>query len=166
MEVIAQGGFHETTIQEIAAKAGVAVGTIYNYYRSKEEILGHIFAVECRRRTQLLETLIEQERPVPARFEEFLRLHFADLQQNPALAKLLIQEYRFPLQPELEPIREYASQLPHLLGRLLQPKEDSGLTGDVAFGALQAVSVRCLQEGDIDTEAAIALLTKLLCRVT
>lgn len=161
VEAIAQSGFHETTIQDIAAEAGVAVGTIYNYFRSKEEILGYIFAVECQRRTQVLQDLLEQDRPVAERFADFLRMHFADLRRNPALGKLLIQEHHFPIRPELEPIRQYASQLPALLARLLQPSDRSGLKGDMAFGALQAVTVRYLQRGDMDTETAVTLFGKL-----
>ena len=40
------GGFHTATTDKIAAAAGVAVGTIYNYFKNKEDILNHIFQVE------------------------------------------------------------------------------------------------------------------------
>lgn len=31
-------GFHGTTVREIARKAGVSIGNLYNYYKTKEEI--------------------------------------------------------------------------------------------------------------------------------
>jgi AcrR family transcriptional regulator len=161
VDVIAKGGFYETTIQEIADTAEVSVGTIYNYFRSKEEILGYIFEVECHHRAQLLQTLLAQNRPINQRFETFLRLHFAELRQNPSLKKLMIQEYRFPLKHEFAPMEEYASQIPGLIGELLRPDGDSGLIGTIAFGALQALSMRFLLSRDIDVEAAVQLMCTL-----
>lgn len=35
-------GFHATSMRNIAAKAGTSLGNVYNYYRTKEEILGSI----------------------------------------------------------------------------------------------------------------------------
>jgi len=34
----ARGGFHGTTMEDIAAEAGFAVGSLYNYFRGKDEI--------------------------------------------------------------------------------------------------------------------------------
>src|SRR5215831_19476878 len=36
--VFARKGFHDTTVDDIAAAAGVAKGTVYLYYRSKQDI--------------------------------------------------------------------------------------------------------------------------------
>lgn len=38
LEIFARKGFTAATIPEIAAKAGIAVGTIYNYYPNKREL--------------------------------------------------------------------------------------------------------------------------------
>lgn len=35
-------GFHATSMRNIAARAGTSLGNVYNYYRTKEEILGSI----------------------------------------------------------------------------------------------------------------------------
>ncbi|MEZ4863166.1 MAG: TetR/AcrR family transcriptional regulator [Caldilineaceae bacterium] len=42
--VIAEQGFQRTTIKQIAAKAEVADGTIYNYFKNKDDILMGIIA--------------------------------------------------------------------------------------------------------------------------
>lgn len=39
IELFAEKGFHETKVDEIASKSKVAKGTIYLYFKSKEEIL-------------------------------------------------------------------------------------------------------------------------------
>lgn len=39
IEVISEDGFQRTTIKQIASKAGIADGTIYNYFKNKDDIL-------------------------------------------------------------------------------------------------------------------------------
>src|SRR5438309_9159964 len=40
--IFARKGFDRATVTEIARAAGLAEGSIYNYFRSKEELLVHI----------------------------------------------------------------------------------------------------------------------------
>ena len=64
--VFARKGFDRATVTEIARAAGLAEGSIYNYFRSKEELLVHI----PRQLAQpVLATLLEQA-PMPATAEE------------------------------------------------------------------------------------------------
>jgi AcrR family transcriptional regulator len=44
IEIIAEQGFQRTTIKQIASKAGVADGTIYNYFKNKDDILMGVVA--------------------------------------------------------------------------------------------------------------------------
>ena len=47
--MFAQKGFHPTTTKDIAKEAGIAEGTIYNYFESKTALLIGIFDLmrEC-----------------------------------------------------------------------------------------------------------------------
>ncbi|MBI3249164.1 MAG: TetR/AcrR family transcriptional regulator [Deltaproteobacteria bacterium] len=38
------GGYHSTSVREIALKAGLSVGSVFNYFTSKEEILFFLFS--------------------------------------------------------------------------------------------------------------------------
>ena len=38
------GGYHSTSVREIAQKAGLSVGSVFNYFTSKEEILFFLFS--------------------------------------------------------------------------------------------------------------------------
>jgi AcrR family transcriptional regulator len=51
-EVLAEQGYLKTRMQVIARRAGVAVGTIYNHYRSREGLLQTLF--QTRRRELFL----------------------------------------------------------------------------------------------------------------
>lgn len=41
-KLISEKGFENVTIQDIAAEAGVAVGTFYTYFKRKEDVVGEI----------------------------------------------------------------------------------------------------------------------------
>lgn len=43
VEVIAENGFHRSQVSKIAKKAGVADGTIYLYFKNKEDLLVSLF---------------------------------------------------------------------------------------------------------------------------
>ncbi len=45
LELFAENGFHATSISQIAKKAGISKGLIYNYFESKNEILNEIIKV-------------------------------------------------------------------------------------------------------------------------
>lgn len=44
LEVFTSCGFHEATMDEIASKSGVAKGTLYRYFESKEDLLEQLLA--------------------------------------------------------------------------------------------------------------------------
>lgn len=43
VSIISEEGFSQLSIRKIASKIGYAPGTIYNYYKNKDEILDHIY---------------------------------------------------------------------------------------------------------------------------
>jgi len=54
--LIAENGFHHTPVSLIAKKAGVGAGTIYRYFRDKDELIHALFEhVEGRLRRAFME---------------------------------------------------------------------------------------------------------------
>ncbi len=63
-ELFLSGGYHNTSVREIAQKAGVSVGSVFNYFTSKEGILFFLLSQSQSHS----EMALQQDR------EEFLRL--------------------------------------------------------------------------------------------
>src|SRR3954463_14790871 len=47
-EVFAEKGFHAASMSEIARRAGVAVGTLYNHFADRETLLKHLLDTRCQ----------------------------------------------------------------------------------------------------------------------
>jgi len=90
--VFAEKGFHPTTIRDIAKHAGIADGTIYNYFASKPALLLGIFE-------RMRDRIMAEAAPPPADFDlrAFIRLFLfhplmALKQDNFALFRVVVSE--------------------------------------------------------------------------
>src|SRR5260370_2642840 len=94
IKVFAERGFNTATVAEIARGAGVADGTIYLYFKSKDDLLLRLFDEKM---TQLLaeaKAALAEERDAPSRLKRFIQLHFSLVERNPDLASVLVVELR------------------------------------------------------------------------
>lgn len=85
-------GFYNTRAEEIAHEAGIAVGTIYNYFQSKEEILLSIFRTEFDQQMEVFRKLLASDLPVVEKIHKILEDHFSRLTEHGDLAQLMLQE--------------------------------------------------------------------------
>src|SRR2546429_5170440 len=58
-EVLVEKGYHETSMDEIAARVGIAKGTVYLHFPSKEDLVVAIFARDMQKFLQAVEAAIE-----------------------------------------------------------------------------------------------------------
>src|SRR5271166_3818986 len=69
VRVFASRGFHATRVSDVASAAGVADGTIYLYFKSKDALLVSLF----ESRVERLLTFLETELPRTARASDKLK---------------------------------------------------------------------------------------------
>ncbi|MDM5320993.1 TetR/AcrR family transcriptional regulator [Bacillus altitudinis] len=92
--VIAENGYHQSQVSKIAKQAGVADGTIYLYFKNKEDILISLFKEKMGQFIERMETDIQKK---PSAKEKLLLLideHFRMLAQNHHLALVTQLELR------------------------------------------------------------------------
>lgn len=94
VDVFAAKGFHQARVSDIARKAGVADGTIYLYFKNKEDLLLSIFEEKMDLLLEGLgEALADSDDPVE-RIRRFARFHFQQVRENRAAAEVLQVELR------------------------------------------------------------------------
>lgn len=90
--VFSRDGFDRSSVKSIAMDAGVAVGSIYNHFRNKDDLLISIFEDEFRQRMALLDRLRDSRIPVRDQVQQLLQDHFARAREHRELAELLLYE--------------------------------------------------------------------------
>lgn len=108
IRVFSEKGFSEARADEIAEQAGVAVGTIYNYFENKEAILVEIFQGEFTKLREFYERLRRSGLPVVEKIRRILEEYFSELDKRKELMRVLQRE-RFKLLEQLgaEPAQLY-----------------------------------------------------------
>ena len=71
-EVLEEKGYYETSMDEIAARVGIAKGTIYTHFSSKEELVATIFARDMQKFLQGFDTILEAKLTPRTRLENLM----------------------------------------------------------------------------------------------
>jgi len=96
---VADGGFRSAQITRIAACAGVATGTIYRHFESKEHLFAEIFRIATQREVDKVAEALATEGNAVARLETALRQFAERALRGPVMAWSLIAE---PVDPKVE----------------------------------------------------------------
>jgi AcrR family transcriptional regulator len=80
--VFAQKGFHDARMEEIASRAGVAVGTLYNYFEDRKHLLGALLDESGAALEKELAQTLTGKRPFGERLEAFLRVAVRHLDEH------------------------------------------------------------------------------------
>lgn len=91
--VFAQRGFFASRVSEIAKDAGVADGTIYLYFKSKDDLLISLFESRMRQVNDALRTAVA-EAPPSEQLHAFIRTYLKLVHDEPAAAEVLTIELR------------------------------------------------------------------------
>lgn len=149
LRAFAKKGFYNTKVSEIAAEAGVADGTIYLYFKNKDDLLISLFE---DRMEWVIDRLQAELKVIPgdavSKIQAFIQLHFALVIENRDLAEFITVELR----QSAKFVKEYknpkfADYLRILQGIIedgqregtLRADLDSRLTSRAIFGALDEV---------------------------
>jgi TetR/AcrR family transcriptional regulator, fatty acid metabolism regulator protein len=156
IKVFAERGFHTATVAEIARAAGVADGTIYLYFKSKDDLLLRVFDEKM---TQLLAEArqgMEREPSAPAKLHRFIQLHLSLVERNPELAQVLIVELRQSAQFLKAADRNKLAAYVDLIAEVVKSGQERGEFTDVIspaavkraiFGALDELALGWLMSG-------------------
>ncbi|MBR3206798.1 MAG: TetR/AcrR family transcriptional regulator [Bacillus sp. (in: Bacteria)] len=92
--VIAENGYHQSQVSKIAKQAGVADGTIYLYFKNKEDILISLFKEKMGQFIERMETDIQKKPSAKEKLLLLIEEHFRMLAQNHHLALVTQLELR------------------------------------------------------------------------
>lgn len=163
LTLVAEGGWPAASVVAVAARAGVATGSVYQHVSGKGALLAEVFALASGREVAAVGGALDQpgtaaER-ITAAVDTFVRRAF----RAPRLAYALIAE---PVDPAVEAERlvfraayrdRFAAFVADAAARGDLPAQDPTTSAAAVVGAIAEAVVLPLHQGDLDpTDAATA----------
>jgi TetR/AcrR family transcriptional regulator, fatty acid metabolism regulator protein len=90
LKIFAQKGFQDATISEISKAAGVADATVYEYFKSKEDLLFSIPEQITRDSTAVTAKVLSFVRTAEAKLRVIVQNYFETYEKNPEYASLIM----------------------------------------------------------------------------
>ncbi len=125
IEVFAQKGYNKANIKEVADKAGVASGTVYLYFKSKDDLL--LQAMKTMLDSNLIEIKekIASEEKAIDKLYMFFYHHIEVFTKKPSMARFLVVELRqseefYKRYPTYNPYHEYQSYVQELVKKAIK----------------------------------------------
>jgi TetR/AcrR family fatty acid metabolism transcriptional regulator len=171
VRVFAEQGFYHAKVAQIAQLAGVADGTIYLYFKSKDDLLISLFEDRMTEVNAQLREALASARGAIERIRRVIRLHLALVEQNLPMAEVISVELR----QSSKFVKEYANPkfvefLRLIAGAIADGQEHGELRRDVdpqliarsLFGALDEIALSWLMKKEkFDLQRAAADLERL-----
>ncbi|MFC3341276.1 TetR/AcrR family transcriptional regulator [Paenibacillus abyssi] len=140
VKVFAETGYHGSQVSKIAREAGVADGTIYLYFKNKEDILVSLFRERLGELVGKFTASVEASATAEEALRKICEIHYTELENNSNLA--------YVTQIEL---RQSSLELRKAIGQAVKPY----------IQLIEAVLVKGMEEGTFRKDLDVKL-TRLL----
>lgn len=137
-DLVAERGFHGASMASVAKRAGVATGTAYVHYSSKEEV---VFATYLEIKLDLAAAVLEgyqADSPPKDRWRHVLVRCFEHLESEPARARFLTQ---LEESPYYEEARARLAEAGDPLSSIAGESDLAGLFVDLPFDVIYSLSL-------------------------
>ncbi len=169
-ELMEEGGYAAASVAAIADRAGLASGTLYRHFASKEELFVEVFRSACRREERAMQAAVAragEAAPAAQRLQAVLTTFARRALRNPRLAWALLAE---PVDPRVDAERiAYRARYTELIADGLAagiragelPDQDVRLTAAALVGGCGEALVGPLSSPAVDAPNADRLVESL-----
>ena len=84
-------GYAAATMEQIAVDAGISKGSIYNYFRSKQDLFMELFAQSVAGDEAQVDTLLDQSIPASRKIEALLDIWFKSFEHYQKIGALFLE---------------------------------------------------------------------------
>ncbi|MEW6536445.1 MAG: TetR/AcrR family transcriptional regulator [Candidatus Auribacterota bacterium] len=143
IEVVTEKGYDKLTMNDVAEKAGIATGTIYNYFKSKEDLFVFVHEQMHVTISEKLQEVATKDNDPAERIKEFFSEVFAFCEQHKMviiLSKQLGLKDKFPVEQKMANIAEHIQVTQKIIDDGIKQKKfrkvDSLQTASIWFYSL------------------------------
>lgn len=149
-KVFAGKGFYNAKVADIAREADVADGTIYLYFKNKDDILFSIFENSMDVFINTANQKLADVNAPTEKLKRFILLHLELVEQNPYTAQVLQIELRqsskFMKEYDVKKFRDYLSIITNIIEQgqqagVFDPNLDLHIVSRALFGAVDEMAL-------------------------
>jgi TetR/AcrR family fatty acid metabolism transcriptional regulator len=157
IKTFARKGFYNTRISDIAKEANVADGTIYLYFKNKDNLLVSLFEESMNQIIQMVEEKLANVDDPIEKLRTFIRFHFELIQKDKFLSEVISVELR----QSNKFIKEYKNikfkEYLNIISAIIREGQSRGLIAKhlvpgilkrIIFGALDELTLLWVLSGD------------------
>jgi len=147
IKVFAEQGFHQATISQIAREAGVADGTIYLYFKNKEDIMVNFFGYKTKQVFGRFREEVDKADNARDKLRLLIKRHLEEFQRDRSMAILYQTETRRFSRMCEEQIREMSKMYLDLVSEIVERGQDEGLMRkDLYMGLVKRFIIGAIDE--------------------
>lgn len=147
VKIFSRHGFHQTTIAQIAREADVADGTIYLYFKNKDDILVQFFNYKTKQVFSRFQEGVDQADTAVEKLRILIRCHLEEFQRDRDMALLYQVETRRHNPLVEEQVREMAKTYLDMLAQLIEQGQQEGtIRSDLYLGLVKRFIVGAVEE--------------------
>lgn len=93
LRLFSEKGFYNVSMQEIAEESEFGVGTLYNFFESKEQLFIELMEAGIEKFGQTLIPILDSNKKEQEKLSEFIEAHIELIESNIKLIKLYVSQY-------------------------------------------------------------------------
>ncbi len=147
VKVFARHGFRQSTVAQIAKEAGVADGTIYLYFKNKDDILVHFFSFKAKQVFDCFRAEVGRGADSAEKLRNLVRVHLGEFQRDPDMAVVYQIETHQSSRLAEEQIREMAKMYQDILAEIVeQGQQEGAIRKDLYVGLVKRFILGAVEE--------------------
>ncbi len=145
--VFASNGFRQSTISQVAREAGVADGTIYLYFKNKDDILVQFFEYKARQVFERFRQAVDRGQTSADKLRNLVRVHLTEFQRDPRMAVVYQVETHQSRRLVEGQIREMAKMYQDIIAEIIEQGQREGiLRKDLYVGLVKRFILGAVEE--------------------
>jgi TetR/AcrR family fatty acid metabolism transcriptional regulator len=147
IKVFARQGFHQSTVAQIAKEAGVADGTIYLYFKNKDDILVQFFNYKTKQVFDRFRTEVDRADSSLDKLSDLIRMHLEEFQRDRDMAVVYQVETHQNSRLAEAQIKEMSQMYRDIISEIVeQGQQEGAIRKDLYVGLVKRFIIGAVDE--------------------
>ena len=145
--MFARQGFYQSTVAQIAGEAGVADGTIYLYFKNKDDILVQFFNYRTKQVFDRFRAVVNQSASSHDKLRSLIRCHLTEFQRDRNMAVVYQVETHQNSRLAETQIREMSQMYQDLVSEIVETgQQEDSIRKDLYVGLVKRFILGAVDE--------------------